>query len=376
MASYRLQLYDFDTDYSPKDLVAEFENPKNLGYGSYLNDIGEAFFTIAQRDAKVGIRDYIGKSHLFIIREDRGYEDVVWRGLTGETDANATDVIIYSYGYEHLFHSLHSKWNKKFKSVAIAGASGRPVNYLWNRALTETDSPMQWMSTGTIQAPWTTDAQTTVLTLNKYELNWKPLLLALKELVAIATSDTNNVVYFEIGFPTDPTDKSATFNFYKDRSTDVTALRLEYPNTVMDWNDRFVPVMLRNKTFAVGSGPRGQVYRYNYGQGLGNYGRVAFGMHSQNLYLSWVRDRQELGRVTRRRNNLGLREDVNLMVRCWADRVPPWRSSAASWRLGDKVQTKISHGSTEIDKNLFMIGEQVVFANGREYVQPMLEDRT
>lgn len=376
MASYRLQLYDFDTDYSPKDLVAEFENPKNLGYGSYLNDIGEAFFTIAQRDAKVGIRDYIGKSHLFIIREDRGYEDVVWRGLTGEIDANATDVIIYSYGYEHLFHSLHSKWNKKFKSVAIAGASGRPVNYIWTRALTETDSPMQWMSTGTIQAPWTTDAQTTILTLNKYELNWKPLLLALKELVAIATSDTNNVVYFEIDFPTDPTDKSATFNFYKDRSTDVTALRLEYPNTVMDWNDRFVPVMLRNKTFAVGSGPRGQVYRYNYGQGSGNYGRIAFGMHSQNLYLSWVRDRQELGRVTRRRNNLGLREDVNLMVRCWADRVPPWRSSAASWRLGDKVQTKISHGSTEIDKNLFMIGEQVVFANGREYVQPMLEDRT
>ena len=235
---------------------------------------------------------------------------------------------------------------------------------------------MQWMSTGTLEAPWTTDAQTVVLVLNKYQLNWKPLLVALKELVAIATSDTNNVCYFEVDFPSDPTDHSATFNFWRDRSSDVTALRLEYPNNVMDWNDRFVPVMLRNKTFAVGKGPRGQVYRYNYGQGLGNYGRIAFGMHSQNLYLSWVRDRAELIRVTKRRNNLGLREDVNLMVRCWADRVPPWRSSAASWRLGDNVQVKIAHGTTNIDKNLTLMGEQVVYANGREYVQPMLEDRS
>ena len=93
MASYRVQLWDYDTDYSPRNLITEFENPKNVGYGSYLNDIGEAFFTIAQRDAKAAIRTSVGLAHVFIIREDRGNEDVVWRGVLGEHDANATDVI-------------------------------------------------------------------------------------------------------------------------------------------------------------------------------------------------------------------------------------------------------------------------------------------
>lgn len=374
MASYRVQLWNFDTDYSPNQLLVEFENPKNLGYGSYLNDIGEAFFTVNQRDAKANVRASVGKAHVFIIRKDQTAEDVVWRGILSEHDATDEDVIFYAYGYEHYFFSLHTKWGKKWKATQIAGAAGRPVEYVWNRALNETDSPMQWMSTGTFQSPWTTDAQTTALVLNRYQVNWKPLLRVLKELVAIATSDTRNVCYFEIDYPASPADHSATFNFWRDRSSDVTALRLEYPNNIIDWSDRFVPVLLRNKTFAVGTGPRGQLYRYNYGKGAGSYGREAFGMHSQNLYLSWVRDRAELGRVTKRRTNRGLREDTNLMVRCLPGSVPPWRSSASSWNLGDTVYTKINHGATNIGKRMFIIGEQVVFVNGREYTQPMLED--
>jgi hypothetical protein len=36
---------------------------------------------------------------------------------------------------------------------------------------------------------------------------------------------------------------------------------------------------------------------------------------------------------------------------------------------------KIDRGITQIDKMLFIEGEQVVWLNGAEYVQPILSDR-
>jgi hypothetical protein len=375
VASYRVQLWDFASDYSTNQMIAEIHNPKNLAYGQYLNDIGEAFFTIAQRDLKANLEAYVGKAHVFIIRYDGTNEDVVWRGILSEHDANDIDVILYAYTYEHYLFSLHSPKKKKWKGTQIAGTVTRPMNYLWQHAKDEPNSPVQWITTGTIQSPWTDDNQDTAIVLNSYKVSWKPILTCFRELNAIALSDTGNISFFEIDFPTDPTDHSATFNYWKDNSTDVTDLKITYPNNVLDWSDRFTPVMLRNKTFAMGSGPRGQLYYYNYGIGQGDYGRIAFGMHSQNLYLSWVRDRAELSRVTKRRTNLARRENANLYVRLYPDSTPPYRATTATWELGDFFTVDVRHGATQINKLLLFIGEQVVFANGREYVQPMLEDR-
>lgn len=377
MASYRVQIWDFDAnDYSPNQMIAEFSNPKYIGYGSYLNDVGEAFWSLRQRDPKVDVRTYGGKAHVIIIRKSGGNTDVVWRGVLSEHDANDDDTILYAYTYEHYLFTLHTKWKKKWKQSKIAGAAGRPIDDLWSRAKNQDRSPMQWITDGTTEAPWVGDSQTTELTLQRYRVQWKPILVAFRELVAIATSDTDNVCYFEIDYPSDPTDKSATFNFWRDRTSQVSALRLRYPFNVFDWSDRFTPVLMRNKTYAVGSGPRNQVYRFQYGLGAGNYGKNAFGTHSQNMYLSWVRDRQELKRVTKRRQRRLLREDVDAWVRCVPGRVPPWRSTDSSWKLGDTIYVDIDHGATDIGKYMFLVGEQVVFANGREYVQPMLEDRS
>lgn len=375
MASYRVLVYNAGSDFGPSTLRAEYSNPLNLAYGSYINDIGECFWTIPQDHEQVNVRTSEGTGHVVVIRNEGGNEDVVWRGVLFEHDATDNDVVFYAYGYESLLHTLHSQWKKKWKNAQIAGASGRPVNDMWNRAQGLTDSKVQWIDDGTLQSPYTTDAQDTNLTLNRYKVNWKPILTIMKELVAIATGETNNICYFIIDYPSDPTDLSATFNFYRDRTSDDLKLRLEYPGLLLDWSDRFTPVLFRNKTLGVGTGPRGQLYRYSKVYTNGPYGRNTFGLAAQNLYLSWVRDRKELKRVVRRRTKLGLREDTNAWVRAYPDTIAPWRSSEATHELGDRIGVKIEKGVTQIDKMMMMAGEQVLWVNGREYVQPMLEDR-
>jgi hypothetical protein len=376
VSSYRVQVWNTDTDFSPSTLIAEFENPKNLGYAAYLNDIGEAFFTISQYDPKVNIRSVEGKAHVFIIRDDGTNQDVVWRGILAEHDANARDVVFYAYGYEHLLHSLYTKWNHKWRNEKIAGDGGRPINELWIRAKQFNKSPVQWITSGTFQAPVTVSNGSVQLVLNRYRANWKRIITVMKELVAVATSDTDNIVYLEIDYPVDPTDQSATFNFWKDRSSDATDIRLEWGGVVMDFNDRFTPVDKKNQTLGVGTGPRNQLYYFTHKITDGTFGRNTFGLRQQNMYLSWVRDRKELKRIVRRRTRLGLREDVNMWVRCFPDTIPPYRATNSSHYLGDRIYTDIQHGVTNVNKWLHFMGEQVVFVNGREYVQPMLEDRS
>jgi hypothetical protein len=382
VASYRVLVYSTDEAGTRgcSALLQEFDNPINLGFASYLNDIGEAFFTISQRHAKVDLRDHIGSAHVVIIRKADGNTDVVWRGIIADIDATQEDVVYYAYGYEHLLFSLHTGWNKLWSSVAIAGASGRPVNDLWARAIAFLDSPLAFASTGTLQAPWTTNAQDVVLTLNKYRVNHKRILQSFRELTAIAVSDTDNKVYMELDYPVAVPSTAAgytlTFNYWRDRSTDTT-VRLEFPGNVMSFTDRYTPSLIRNKILGVGSGPRNQLYRFNVGAGSGFYGRNGhLGMRQEPMYLTWVRDRKELKRVARRRLKVAQRGLVDVYVRLFPDTLAPWRATVSTHNLGDRVYADLQFGITDINSYCDLMGEQVVWVGGREYVQPMIEAAT
>ena len=377
MASYRVLVYDTDvagSTWGPTTLLAEFENPKNVGYASYLNDIGEAFWTVNQRDIKVDLRDYIGIAHVVIIRMTHGVQDVVWRGLVAEIDANEEDVIFYAYDYLHLLYMYYTQWNKVWKNKQIAGASGRPVDDLWAQAKARPDSLLNWITTGTLQSPYTTNARDVNIVLNEYRVNFKKVLTCFRELVALAVSDTDNVVYMEMDFPSSPADLSATFNFWKHRTADVTRYQLTYPGNVLGFNDRYVPITTRNKLLGVGQGPRGQVYRFNCTAWSGGpYSRNDFGQRMEPLFLTWVRDRKELKRIVRRRLKKAQRGNVDLYVRMYPGTIPPWRSTEGPQKLGDRIYVDLDDGITRIQQWMWYMGEQVVFIGGREYVQPILE---
>lgn len=353
--------------------MAEFANAKNLGYAYYLNDIGEAFWTINQDDilATSTLRSHFGTGHVYILRDN----DVVWRGILGELDANHDDIIMYAYGYEHVLYHLLSKWNQTWKSKKVAGASDRPVNRLWSRAVGLTDSQLGFASTGTLQAPVTTSNGSTDIVLESYKLYYKRILHAFKELVAIAVSDTTNVCYFELDYPTSPTSTTLTFNFWKDNSAD-TDIRLEYPGNLANFSDRYIPILTRNDLFSVGTGARDQLFRSNQGKASGTRGYNSFGRRMEPLYFSWVRDESELDRVTKRRLAKANREDINMYVRPFPDSgILPARATGSGHEMGDRLRLKIDRGITQVNKLMFIEGEQVVVVNGVELVQPILSDR-
>src|SRR5688500_723488 len=83
--------------------VLEVQNPKKIGWGDYINDVPEAFFSLHQEDLQlVYLRQWLGQAHIRIYRIDpqTGERSVVWAGIFGtETDEQGDDVIIFSHGY-------------------------------------------------------------------------------------------------------------------------------------------------------------------------------------------------------------------------------------------------------------------------------------
>ena len=371
MPEYRVIIYNADTgaanDFGYDGVLAEITHAKNIGYAHYLNDIGEAFFTVNQDDKRVQqLRAAEGTAHVVIARDGQA----VWRGILAEHDANMTDVIFYAYGYEHVFYHLLTPWNFTMKNKTVK----QVIDKLWSRAKSLDNSQLQFVSTGTTQAPVTTSGGSTAITLNEYKAHFKRILHAMKELVAVSTSDTNNVVYFEIDYGNSITSDYAVFNFWKDNGTD-TSVELQYPGVINNFSDRYVPIYQRNDVKVVGSGARQQIYRVGEHTTTGTFGSNQFGRRMEPVNITWVRDEDELERVAKRRKALAIREDVNMFIRCHPNTLLPWRAPGSGYELGDRIRINIDRGITQIDKMLFVVGQQVIVANGVEYVQPMLVDR-
>ena len=366
---YRVQVWADGANFGIGSLIADFECRKHVGWAKYLNDIPEAFFTIDQDDPKLAdvastLRSKEGLAHVAILRDDK----VAWRGLLGEHDADERDAVFYCYGYEAHLYWLVTTWNQTWTGKTV----GTILSDLWTRARSGIpDSPLAWVTTGTIQSPVTTSGGSTAIVLPSYKAYYKRLLSAFKELTAVATSDTTNTCFFEMAHSTSPTDKAVTFNVWKDRSTSQ-PIALAYGTNVSKFSERFAPILSRNHVIGVGSGAFNLLLRTNQSTAGGSRGYTAFGRRQEPLYLSWVRDQTDLDRVTKLRLAKARRFDMDLSLQMRLNSLPPLDGYA----LGDRFPVRVSRGITRIDKEMQMVGIQVLANKGAEVVRPLMLDRS
>lgn len=357
---YWLRIRESGTGFAPGSTLAELDLAKNLGWSEYLNQVGEAFFTMTQGDRKM--LDFYSRIleplHLEIYRDGTQ----VFGGWLGETDENETDVIFHAYSYVSSLFWLHTDWDIEWSGAQI----NTIVSDCWTRATTLTDSMLAWSGSrpGTIEAPVTTSGGSTAIVLPKYSANHKRLLFVMQELAAMAASDTTNRVIFEMT-------PGGTFNFWKNRGSTLAGTRWQYGGAVVGYRRLRAPMDRRNVLLGVGSSPHDIVLRRT---DENTSDRSTNGRREEALYYSWVRDATELERVNKLRLTRGLRDDNQLALSFMPGRVIPARAAGADYQLGDYVPVLIENGVTQINENKLVTGQQIVVTRGVEHVRAIVQD--
>lgn len=358
--NYRVQAWDMTgTGFGPGALIAEFEDAVNLGYADYINDVGEAFFTLSQDDTKVSLlRSHRYNAHIRIYRDT----DLVWAGFMGEWDANERDVIFYAYSYAGLLYLYLTDWNVAYTNAQVDTI----VSDAWTRAKTTLSSSLVgWVTTGTIQAPVTTSGGATAIVLPSYRLFYKRILFLLKELAALSIGQTTNVVQFEIT-------PAGVFNFWKNAGSDLDVTWSYGGRGVKGFYDSSVPFLLRNDLYGVGINPNDVTLRDTAENAASITAR---GRRQEPIFFPWVRDSLEIDRVLGRRLQLALREDVEVGIEFYPDQMIPPRATGATWGIADRVNVKVDRGITSIDGQRLVSGYQVIYIRGAERVRALIQER-
>ena len=359
---YRLVVKGFAnlTTYAPGDITVELENFKNLGWAYYVNDVPELFFTINQDDPKASqLATYASDGGIYELYRNG---ELVHAGLLLESNETEEDVIFYGYSWACVLYWLHTDWNQSW--------TGAQLNTIFSDLLTRatttlSDSLASWWSSGTIQAPVTTSDGSTALTLPSYKAYRKRILLVLRELVAVAASDTTNRVWFEIT-------PDGTYNLWKDKGNDITDFRFEYPGLVTAFQRLRIPAHKRNVLYAVGSSPNSVTLQSTQESATD---RNEIGRREEAIYLEWVRDQTELDRVAKARLRRARRTESHTRLNLRRNAIEPYPTAAAPYSLMDTVPVKIDRGVTSMTNSFLIVGQEVLFVDGEERVSPLIQDK-
>jgi hypothetical protein len=246
----------------------------------------------------------------------------------------------------------------------MAAEVGTIVSDGWTRAKTTIpSSPLNFVATGTIEAPVTTSGGGTPIVLPKYTMFYKRLLFMLREMAALSISDTTNTVVFEITHSATP-----TFNLWKNRGIDRPDVVWAYGDaTVSGFLDYQMPIDRRTGILAVGSAPANALLRYEWSAPAGDV--TAFGTRKEPVYFQWVRDTTELQRAAALRGAIARRTDTDLTIMFAPNSVVPPGGTGAGFRPSDTVRVRVSRGATQIDAARRVIGFRVLVLGGNEYLR-------
>jgi hypothetical protein len=360
---YRVQFYKFSSNFGIGDLIVELENTLNLAYGDYANDVPECFFTLMKNDPKAQVlAAYAGRCHIRVLRwsESPGYDDVAFAGWLMEANATQEDIVFTCYGYlAGLFWSL-TDWDQRWDKAPVSTI----VSDLWTRAKTQTYSMLQWITTGTIEAPATETGGSTPIVLPLYEAFYKRILFVMREMSALGASDTLNTPKLEITHSATP-----TFNFWANKGVDRPSVRWEWGDGIMrSYQFYGLPVFRRNDLKLVGASPRADLLR----EDLAHETDMSFyGRREEPLFFQWVRDTDELHRAGLIRSRLARQDSVDLAVAFYPNSFPPV-VPASPQKILDRAKVKISDGILNVDEYYLITGFQCIYARGQENSRMLL----
>ena len=364
-------------DFAPDAIEYVFTRATNIGYSEVVGNIPTMFFSLAQDDPAaqaIGKRsttnifgygtEHAIPYHFLVYRNN----ELVWGGIGPmEIDETSKDLIVYCYGYLAAAYWTLTGWKDEWTSQPVG------VIYVdaWDTAAAKTNSMLDWITKGTLEVPVTTSDGSTAITLPYYQANYKRLLFLLREMAAYSASDTTNRVWFEVT-------PSGTFNFWKDKGTSLPSPVFSYPNgNVMDFSRYRMPVDSRTKLYGVGTSPTAVALQDSQENTSLSGTR---GLREDSIYMQWVRDSDELTRVTKVRLKKASQIDKQIVLTLAPNSIAPLHASGPTegsdplLQLMHDYTININRGSVIMNEQKMLVGQQVIFTGGREYVRPIFQD--
>jgi hypothetical protein len=365
--NYSVVLRDFvdaaNGNFAPGAPIVFIDSPTNLAWTEYVNEPGEAFFTISQSDAKAAIladlADLINRRvHMEVLRNG----EKVWGGWLGEIDETTSDIVFYGYSYLSGYYDLLTSWN-----VSWTGQTVREIfRDVFDAAKAKADSRVGWITRDVLEYPVTTSDGSTSITMPKYRASFKRTLSIFKELAAYSISDTTNHVIFEVT-------PEGRFNLYKNQKRTVSDVRAAFGHgQVRSFRRIRRPIHRRSVLKVVGTSPTDVNLQTSVTDtALQNQ----MGTSEEPVYLSFVRDSNELTRVANMRAQRASRVESDLFLSFYRDTIIPFRAAGCPYRLGDLIAPDIDHGITALTgESKVIVGQQVIYSGMRENVRLLLGD--
>lgn len=347
-----------------------FDKATNVGYSEIVGNIPMMYFTLSQDDQDAMANDAASGAftfgygaetavpmHYLVYRND----ELVWGGLGPmELDETSRDIIVYAYGYAAAAYWTLTGWKDTFTAQTVK----QIIDTAWDAGAAKSHSMLYWLTKGTVEAPVTTSGGSTAITLPLYQANYKRILFLLREMAAFSASDTSNRVWFEVT-------PAGVFNFWKNKGATPGWPTMNYPNgNIMNFSRYRMPVDMRTKLYGVGTTPTDVALQSTQeNTGLSN----ARGLREDSIYMQWVRDATELTRITKRRLTIATKVDKQITLTLKPNSIPPIRATNGLQMMAD-YPIHLNKGSVIMNENKLLVGNQVVFVSGREYVRPVFQD--
>lgn len=352
------------TDMSPGAIIDEYHNATNIGYSEIVGNIPQMFFSLSQDDVDARSTAIFNSSlyykpyHFTVYRNGEN----VWSGWGPlEVDERKDDLIAYSYGYAAGLYWTLTGFKETYTSKKLATEI---ITTMLTAAKAKSKSMLSWLTNGTLEDPTTTSGGATPITLPYYIANYKRLLFVMREMAAYAASDTTNRVWFEVT-------PAGVINFWKNAGSTLYTPAFRYPKgNVLNFSRYRMPVDLRTKLYGVGTSPTDVALQSTQEDTSAS---SSYGLREDSIYLQWVRDSDELARTTKHRLQIAKREDQQLTLTLAPNEVAPIRATGGLQMMAD-YPIYITKGSIQINKRKMLIGNQVIFTGGREYVRPIFQD--
>lgn len=195
----------------------------NLVWQQNFNGPGRAAFALSRYCPKLAEIDFM-VDHLAIYREDSRATKQVFAGKLVKPQYSGSDALVYAWDYLAFLQRSRTGFRTLYPGKKIGTEIVAPE---WAAAKAVSNSPFEFVATGTIEDPLAVDGLTPITTNAEFGVVDFTRLFTFFSLAEMAMANTANTVKFEI-----TREPPHTFNFWKDYGGDVTRYAFSFPGNL------------------------------------------------------------------------------------------------------------------------------------------------